>query len=372
MLQVRSHIFRIPAEADPLRLFRPDALGSREQQAWDELGTEAEVPSVFAEPWLMRRSLSHCDPRHEARLAVVADEAGRWLGVLPIMPTRRQGRSPMPAWKGWRHANQFVGSPLVRRGQADRFWRGLLEGLGAHGGRVSLVLGDLPVDDPVTEALLRICAQRDRAIVVDRCIARACLRVGASPEQCAKQRSRIRGLERKLASEVGAVTFELVCDAGFLDRFLALEQSGWKGRAGSAIACAEGTRGFFDDACRAAAATGRLEVAILSAGGRIVAISTQLEGATWRYGFKAAYDEAFARYAPGLLLLDRLTKSYIERGDLDVDSCAVPDQQPVSRLWSGRRELIDCRVALGGAVRSRLFAAMVACERVARGMRADG
>jgi hypothetical protein len=110
----------------------------------------------------------------------------------------------------------------------------------------------------------------------------------------------------------------------------------------------------------------------LSAGGRIVAISTQLEGATWRYGFKAAYDEAFARYAPGLLLLDRLTKSYGERGDLDVDSCAVPDQQPVSRLWPGRRELIDCRVALGGPVRARLFSAMLACERVARGVRAGG
>lgn len=378
MLQVRSSAFRdagMPVAAS-LYLLRPQALEASDQAAWDELGSAAEVPSVFAEPWFMRRSLAHCDSRREALLAVVASEDGGWLGALPIMPANRQGRSPMPAWVAWEHPNQFVGSPLVRRGQSDRFWCGLLDGLGAHRRRLSLALGELPTDDPVTEALFRVCAERNRAIVTDRRIARACLRTEASPEQCAKQRSRIRGLERKLAAEVGAVTFELVRDAGridgLLDCFLALEQSGWKGRAGSAIACADGTRGFFDDACRAAAAMGRLEVATLSAGGRIVAISTQIEGPKWRYGFKAAYDEAFGRYAPGLLLLDRLTKSYLERGDVDVDSCAVPEQQPVSRLWPERRELIDCRVALGGAVRARLFSAMLGCERAVHAMRVRG
>ncbi len=358
--------------AAALRLLRPAALSAQGQAAWDALGDEAEAPSVFAEPWFTRCSLAHCDPRREVLLAVVEDESGRWLGVLPVVPALRQGRSPVPAWIGWRHPNQFVGSPLVRRGQAERFWRDLLHGLGRHGHRLSLVLGALPADDPVTDALLRICAAEGRAIVIDRRIARACLRSGDAPEQGAKQRSRIRGLERKLAAEVGAVGFEPVHDPdavdGLLDMFLALELSGWKGRAGSALASSGGTRAFFRDVCRAAAARGRLEAASLSSGGRILAISLQLGGATWLCGFKTAYDEAFGRYAPGLLLLDRLTQGYVERGVAAVDSCALPEQQPVSRLWPGRRELIDCRVALGGAVRGRLFEGMLACERLARGL----
>jgi CelD/BcsL family acetyltransferase involved in cellulose biosynthesis len=282
----------------------------------------------------------------------------------------------VPAWVAWRHPNQFVGSPLVRREQAKRFWRGLIRGLGARGHRLALMLGELPTDDLVTEALLWLCAEQDRRIAVDRRVERARLRASTPSEGSAKQRSRIRGLERKLADEVGPVAFELVREAErierLLDGFLLLEQSGWKGRAGSALACASGTRTFFREVCRAAAAMGRLELATLSAGGRVIAISTQLEGAGRLYGFKAAYDEAFARYAPGLLLLARLTRCYGERGGIEVDSCAVPDQQPVSRLWPERRELIDCRVALGGAVRRRLFGAVLACERIAHGARAGG
>jgi len=374
MLQVPARAFETSAAG--LRLLRPAALSARDRDAWTALGGDAEMPSVFAEPWFMRRSLAHCDPRREASLAVIEDECGGWVGVLPVVPARRQGRSPVPAWIAWRHPNQFVGSPLVRRGQAERFWRGLLHGLGALDRRVSLVVGALPIDDPVTESLLRVCAEEDRPVVTDRRIARACLGAGSRPEPCAKQRRRIRGLERKLAGEVGPVTFEVVREPGrvegLLGTFLALEQSGWKGRAGTALACANATRDFFDDVCHAAAALDRLEVSALSAGGRIVAVSTQLEGAEWHYGFKAAYDEAFARYAPGLLLLDRLTQAYGERGDARVDSCATPEQQPVSRLWPARREFVDCRVAVGGPLRTRVFGAMLACERAARGLRAGG
>ena len=376
MLQLRAKSFEIPAPAASLRLLRPHALGPRDEAAWDALDDDAETPSVFAEPWFMRRSLAHCDPRRDAMLAVVEDEDGRWLGALPVVSALRQGRSPLPAWIAWNHPNQFVGSPLVRRAQTKRFWQGLLHGLGKRGARVSLVLRELPTDDPTTDALLRVCAESERAVVIDRSIARACLGGGAGPEHNAKQRSRIRGLERKLAGEVGPVTFELVREHDDVDRvldsFLALEQSGWKGRAGSALACAAGTREFFRDVCRAAAAKGRLEAATLSAGGRPVAISTQLRGSARAYGFKAAYDEAFARYAPGLLLLDRLTQTYVERATTDIDSCAAPGQQPVSRLWPGRRELIDCRVALGGAGRARLFGAMLACERAGHGLRPRG
>ncbi|HEY6816130.1 MAG TPA: GNAT family N-acetyltransferase, partial [Croceibacterium sp.] len=365
MLQVPPDVFKVthtPVRM-VLRLLRADALEAHDRLQWDKLGGDAAAPSVFAEPWLMRCSLAHCDAQGAARLAVVEDESGRWLGVLPVVATRRQGRSPVPAWAAWRHPNQFVGAPLVRRGYADDFWRRLVEGLGAHGQRVSLVLGKLPSDDPVTDALFRLCAAQRRGVIVDRRIARAFLDADAAPAQCARQRSRLRGLERKLAGEVGPVAFAVARDAGQIDAFLALEQSGWKGRAGSALACADRTQAFFREVCAEAAARDRLEVATLSAGGQVIAVSIQLEGAGLRYGFKAAYDETFARCAPGLLLLDRLTQHYVVRGGVGVDSCTVPEQQPVSRLWPGRRELVDCRVALGGATRGRLFAAMLACER---------
>jgi CelD/BcsL family acetyltransferase involved in cellulose biosynthesis len=238
---------------------------------------------------------------------------------------------------------------------------------------VALGLSDLPTDDPATRALFDLCEGERRELAIDRRWGRARLDAGAGaehPGQCAKQRSRIRGLERKLAAEVGEPEFAIARTPerveAALEAFLALEQSGWKGQAGSALACAAGTRNFFVDVARAAAGKGRLEVATLSAGGRVLAMATQLLSESRVYGFKAAYDEEHARYAPGLLLLDRLTRHYVDERAGEIDSCATPEQQPVSRLWPARREFVDCRVALGGAVRARLFAAMLACERAAR------
>ncbi len=190
------------------------------------------------------------------------------------------------------------------------------------------------------------------------------------PELCAKQASRIRGLERKLEREVGPVDLAIVDDAARIEEtlaaFLALERAGWKGAAGSAMACAEQTRGFFLAVARDAAARGCFEAGLLRAGGRVLAIATQLGDHGRVFGFKMAYDEAFASYAPGLLLLNRLTASFVARAVGDVDSCAAPDQQPISRLWPARRALVDCRVALGGVARARAFSAMLACERAAQ------
>jgi hypothetical protein len=69
-----------------------------------------------------------------------------------------------------------------------------------------------------------------------------------------------------------------------------------------------------------------------------------------------------------------MTRSFRERGLGEVDSCTAPGQQPVSRLWPERRELIDCRVALGGALRGHVFAGILACEALRAGhdARRDG
>lgn len=258
--------------APPLRLLDTRRLQARDSEAWEELGEACEPAGVFAEPWFVRRSLEHCDPQGTARLAVVEGADGGWLGAIPVAPLARQGRSPLPAWTAWSHPNRFAGTPLVRRGQAAQFWRGLIEGLGQCGQqRVALCLRELPLDDPVNLALLEHCARERRALTVDRTFERACLDAGRGstiPEMCPKQASRIRGLERKLERDVGPVELAIVGHAEIeetLAMFLTLERAGWKGAAGSAIACAEQTRGFFLAVAREAAARGVFEAAVLRA-----------------------------------------------------------------------------------------------------------
>ena len=70
-------------------------------------------------------------------------------------------------------------------------------------------------------------------------------------------RRRYASLERKLDAEAGPVGFtahrepaEIILLA---EQFIALELAGWKGRAGSALACDEGNLGFFRAMIAAAA-----------------------------------------------------------------------------------------------------------------------
>lgn len=372
-----------PAEATPhetfggepltLRLLNPTRIDAAAMRRWDELGQRKSGGNVFAEPWLTRISLEHCDPRGQAVLAVVEDRGGAWLGAVPLVRAARHGRLPWPNWTVWRHPNQFNGTPLVRAGHETRFWRALLAGLDRHRGlALGLCLTELPSDDPVNQALVAVCREEGRELHQYRRYARASLRGDAQLAERAEQwfkpksRRRLCSLERQLAAELGPVTFHTTRDpariVAVLDTFLALEASGWKGAAGSALDRAADTRAFFHAAARAAAARGRFEVSWLDAGGQCLAMTTQFVGPGWSSGFKRAHDERYARYAPGLVHLMHLTRHLCARGQGHFDSSAAPGEESVNRLWPDRRELFDCRVAIGGRGQRLGFKALSALQ----------
>lgn len=349
------------------RLVEPLSLSAADCQSWDELAAGAESANPFAAPWLQRLSLAHFNSSDRARLAVVEDRFGSWLGVMPLV-LRRPGRIPVAVWSACRHPNQFTGTPLVRPDRAEAFWQHLLGWLdAARGGALALELHNLVLDDPVNQALLELCAIQKRRVAFDRRWQRAALVPDqAQCEQAGKQRRRVEGLERKLEREHGPLSLELareparICE--LVEAFIALEGSGWKGKAGSALASDQATRCFFGEVARTAALHSAFEIGVLRSGERIVAMSTQLRAGASVHGFKAAYGEDFAAHAPGLLLLVRLTRHWQAQGGLLVDSCTTPGQEPISKLWPARRDMADCRVALGGKHHRARFAAVLAAE----------
>lgn len=349
------------------RLIEPERLGVPDRQSWDELAACADCANPFVQPWLQRLSLAHFHTSGAVRLAVVEDRLGNWLGAIPLA-LGSPGRVPVRLWSACSHPNQFTGTPLVRPDRADAFWQELLAWLDhAPGGAAALSLHNLASDDPVNQALFELCAQQGRRLKFDWQWQRAVLGRNQAPcEHSGKLRRRIEGLERKLEREHGPLSLELTRDpariAGLVEAFVALEGSGWKGKEGSALASDQATRRFFSEVANTAARHGTFEIGVLRSGANIVAMSTQLIAGATVHGFKSAYDEAFAAHAPGLLLLCRLTRHWQAHGGLLVDSCTKPGQEPVSKLWPARRDLADCRVALGGARRRAGFAALLAAE----------
>ena len=342
-----------------VRCLAPDALQADDHARWAALAKEAGGHSVFAEPWFIRSSLAHCRSESEVWLAVVEDDRGRWIGAIPITQADIHGRLPMPHVLVWRHANQFEAPLLVRRGEASAFWAAMLEGLARlHPRRVALSLDQIPRDDCNTQALLDLCAKQRRQVVIDRAHERPVMdpSSAAPPLPSAKQRSRIRSLARKMERELGPLSMTVTRDAeeiaAHCDAFLALEASGWKGRAGSALSNCAATEAFFRSTLTQAAQRQAFEMALLRAGERIIAISTMLIGPSGRYGFKSAFDEKYAALGPGTVLLARYTDYLSENGVGLVDSCCDSDGQPVERMWPSRREFVDLRVSFGGLRRA--------------------
>jgi CelD/BcsL family acetyltransferase involved in cellulose biosynthesis len=123
---------------------------------------------------------------------------------------------------------------------------------------------------------------------------------------------------RRLERDHGPVSFgpdglapglEEALEIGF-----ALEASGWKGRAGSAIDSRPETRAFYTRVARWADEQGWLRLEFLSAGGRAIAFRFDFEVDGVVYHLKPGYDEDFGRYSPGKLLTEHAVRTAFERG----------------------------------------------------------
>lgn len=327
-------------------------IGSLELAAWQGLAIAAgEEANVFLEPWFLHTALAQFDPCGEVRLLVVEDDRGCWHGLMPVAGVAWLGRIPLWSLRGWGHANQFLGTPLLRAGSEENAWRHLLDALDRAGdGRIALTISNAPADDPVVAALHRACvATRRQCRVVGRGN-RPVLEL-ADPSRGlipSKRRARLRAQMARLDAAHGH-SFETLSAAAdidtWTDQFLALERLGWKGAAGSALACDARTTQMFRTAMREGFASGRLRAHALRVDGRAIAMTTYFVRGGRAYGFKACYDEAFAAYAPGLLLLREVMR--VLSVPIVFDSCADAQQAALNDMWRGRREILDICVSLG-------------------------
>ena len=135
-----------------------------------------------------------------------------------------------------------------------------------------------------------------------------------------------------------------------VEAFLALEASGWKGEAGTAMRSAAHAE-FFRETCAGFAAAGRLQLVALTGGDRSLAMQCNLRAGDGVFCFKLGVDEEFARYSPGVQL--QVDNVHLFHGDETLqwaDSCADPSNQMINRLWPDRRHLVSVMVPGAGAL----------------------
>lgn len=139
-------------------------------------------------------------------------------------------------------------------------------------------------------------------------------------------RRNVRKAGNRLAKEPGvAIRLDRGPDASpaTLDRFLALEAAGWKGRAGTAIALDARLLAFYRELVAGFAARGRLEWHTLEIAGAPAAMHLGVRTGGALVLLKIAYDERHARLGPGNLLFERVLEREFEAGTAVEVNCTT-------------------------------------------------
>lgn len=333
---------------------------ANERRAWEALAKQAAEPNLFAEPWFMLAAVP-LGPDAERFELLLIECDGELLGVFPLHRQRVVSRVPRAPFERLTvYTNDFIplAVPLVKREHELEVARAVFTHLRAEPRVLSLLIERAATSGPVFMALVE--AARERGLIVEP--RRLYTRAFFDPREpfdeyvklhvSRKKRDQASRSAKKLA-EQGALTFDAMeqDEASlhrYVDGFLDLEASGWKGREGTALRSNARTEMFFRNVTREAFDRKRLHVVAMRLDGRAIAMKVNLLDCPSSYTYKVAYDEAFAKLSPGVLLeLESMRRVAALPGIRTMDSAGRSENPPFDWLWNERRPMGMVEISTG-------------------------
>ncbi|MEO0880702.1 MAG: GNAT family N-acetyltransferase, partial [Pseudomonadota bacterium] len=308
---------------------------------------------------------------------VAAPSDGRLIGLAPVERAEIFGGLPLAHWQSWRNPHLFNGAPLIAAGFENTFFSAVSAWLDAKpGGGRFLRLIEARLDANAVEA-----ATAQRRILTERTWRRAGLALPPSHEggefsaadigrrfstkkakELRRQRRRLQDVAPfRVRSIGGGASADQSPDdvARLIAAYARLEARGWKGARGDAVSDpAMGS--FFKDAMHAMFAADAAMAVVLE---RIdqdppapIAMAIFLRHGSHLSAFKTAYDETYAAYSPGILVLMEATKFIMTLDGVSfLDSCAKPDHPVAGKLWPDHCEVSNLLIAGGDTLTPSLI-----------------
>jgi CelD/BcsL family acetyltransferase involved in cellulose biosynthesis len=344
--------------AHPLTVEWRDAAGLEPIVAqWRELAARALEPNVFYEPAFALAAAPVFGRDAGALLVWSGTKPRRLLGFFPARIEKRRYGFNFPILVGLTHPYGPLGEPLIEREAAEPVVAAWLAHLAGDKTLPALaLLPFLPADGPLARALDTILRRAQMPSVDFNRHQRAQLAPSGERSQYVEnaigqhRHKELRRQWRRLG-ETGAVLVTAAREPSAvgkaLEDFLTLEAHGWKGRAGTAAANHQDLRRFMRRAVCSLAAEGKASINRILLDGRAIAATIVLRSGSCAWFWKIAYDEAFARFSPGVMLSVVLTDELAE--DLTIaraDSCATANHPMIDHLWRERLALCDRLIAV--------------------------
>lgn len=331
----------------------PARQGYELQGELDFLSNRAMEPNVF----FTGRFLAPAMPRLEdriIRLALIRDIDERRSRIRFLMPfsVEKPGFSiGAPILRAWSNPFGPLGVPLLDAEDAAETIDNLYEALADRSAGLPgvLVLPDIRLKGKFAQLARAVAIGRNLPLTVTDTYTRPMLeslldgqtylRKAISPSHLRELRRQWNHLEAR-----GKVSYNVARQPADIrarmEEFLALEASGWKGRQRTAMVLDRYRAAFAREAINNLAEADSVRIHTIDLDGSAIASMIVLMMAGEAYTWKTAYDEAYARYSPGKLLLAELTEWHLDDANImRSDSCAVPDHPVMSRFWEEREEM---------------------------------
>jgi len=354
---------------------------------WEDLALHALEPNPFYEPWMLLPAMNLIGKELDLSTVLVYRNDGRGerrpdalCGMFPLERRSRYRGVPLSVLALWRHRYCFLSVPLIRAGYEKEVLRAFYDWLRTDPRPAQLIdFQRVPGDGPFDQALKSLLRETESVSFTYDVYPRAVLRAAGDADGYLRRaisrehRKDLRRRSRRLA-ERGLIEFrELECrhelDA-WIEGFLQLERSGWKGQFGGAFDLQQPDREFFREVMRSAFDRDRLMMLGLELDGRALAYKCNVTAGVGSFAFKIAYDEEFRYFSPGVLLELENIKRFHNRESLTwMDSCANPEHPMIDRLWLDRRMIQSVVVSNGSRLGDLAVSALPLARRINRVVR---
>jgi len=319
----------------------------------DFLSARAIEPNVFFSPRFLAPAMPRLEDR-DVRLAVIRDEAeerSRLRLLVPFTVERPAIPLGVPVLRTWSNHFGPLGTPLVDHDDPVGFMEDFFSMLAQPQLKFPkvFVLPETRTDGPFAAALRAVAEARNLPLLLTSEIERPYLQSDLDGDSYLRGTLRahhfreFRRLKRRLET-VGKLEYKIDRRPDEIrmgiEAFLVLEAAGWKGRKRTAMVMDRYQAAFAREATHLLAERDQCRIHTLTLDGRPIAILIIFIASGVAYTWKTTFDETFAHYSPGTLLMIETTKNHLDDPNImETDSCAVADHPVMSRLWAERRTL---------------------------------
>lgn len=317
-----------------------DAVSANLLSAWRACSTPETGATALNAPEGLLPPLRTFGGR-QGRIIPVTSDTGR--NVVGIVGVHRFAplfglTGALPAL--WSSEFGPLGSPVLAPSQAEAFLSALFD----QNAVSTLFLPHQYLDSAQWLAIDAAARERGYFVAIADQWHRASLRprqgAGFVSPLSRRHKKEHRRLFRRL-QELGEVRFAVARDAAALSRaranFFALEASGWKGAAKTALVSTRERRDYVDAFLTGFEQQGGVVIDELLLDDKPIASLITLSADSHAVTWKIAFDQDFARFSPGTLLMNEVTARFLREAQFDlVDSLATPNHPMIDRLWSDR------------------------------------